>query len=83
MSFMELAQKLNTLPLHDHALATGNAGTVYLCHPFIVHAAQDHRGRYPKFMAQPPLLTKHEFDISRPEEELSAVEKAILKGVSQ
>ena len=26
------------------SLATGDAGTVYLCHPFLVHAAQPHRG---------------------------------------
>jgi hypothetical protein len=38
------------------ALATGEAGTVYLCHPFLVHAAQRHRGRAPRFLAQPPLL---------------------------
>jgi hypothetical protein len=38
------------------ALATGEAGTVYLCHPFLVHAAQPHRGRRVRFMAQPPLL---------------------------
>jgi hypothetical protein len=37
-------------------LATGEAGTVYLCHPFLVHAAQPHRGSRPRFMAQPPLL---------------------------
>jgi hypothetical protein len=37
-------------------LATGKAGTVYLCHPFLVHAAQPHRGSTPRFMAQPPLL---------------------------
>ena len=36
--------------------ATGEAGTVYLCHPFLVHAAQPHHGRRPRFMAQPPLL---------------------------
>ena len=40
------------------ALATGSAGTVYLCHPFLVHAAQIHRGPVPKFMAQPPLLPR-------------------------
>ncbi len=38
------------------ALAVGPAGTVYLCHPFLVHAAQPHRGTEPRFMAQPPLL---------------------------
>ncbi|MET3648996.1 phytanoyl-CoA dioxygenase family protein [Phyllobacterium ifriqiyense] len=43
-------------------LATGAAGTVYLCHPFLVHAAQPHRGLRPRFMAQPPLLPKGEFD---------------------
>jgi hypothetical protein len=36
--------------------ATGEAGTVYLCHPFLVHAAQPHRGEHPRFLAQPPLL---------------------------
>jgi hypothetical protein len=40
------------------ALATGEAGTVYLCHPFLVHAAQRHRGRAPRFLAQPPLLPR-------------------------
>ncbi len=37
-------------------LVTGEPGTVYLCHPFVVHAAQPHRGRSPRFLAQPPLL---------------------------
>src|SRR5690606_25306471 len=40
----------------DEVLATGSAGTVYLCHPFLVHAAQPHRGTRPRFLAQPPLL---------------------------
>jgi hypothetical protein len=44
------------------ALAMGEAGTVYLCHPFLVHAAQAHRGTRPRFMAQPPLLPKGEID---------------------
>jgi hypothetical protein len=36
-------------------LATGRAGDVFLCHPFLVHAAQPHHGEHPRFMAQPPL----------------------------
>lgn len=80
-SFMELAGKLDTLPHHETALATGKAGTVYLCHPFIVHAAQDHHGTTPKFMAQPPLFAKKEFNIHRAEAMLSPVEKAIVKGI--
>lgn len=43
-------------------LATGLAGTVFLCHPFLVHAAQAHRGTQPRFMAQPPLLPRGGFD---------------------
>jgi hypothetical protein len=47
-------------------LATGAAGTVYLCHPFLVHAAQPHRGTRPRFIAQPPLLPKSQFDPALP-----------------
>lgn len=81
LSFMELAQTINSLPDHDQALATGSAGTVYLCHPFIVHAAQDHHGSTPKFMAQPPLITRKDFNIHQPEELCCPVEKAIIKGI--
>ncbi|MGL5911229.1 MAG: phytanoyl-CoA dioxygenase family protein, partial [Phycicoccus sp.] len=35
------------------ALATGSPGDVYLCHPFLVHAAQPHHGTRPRFMSQP------------------------------
>ncbi|MET0310915.1 MAG: phytanoyl-CoA dioxygenase family protein [Burkholderiaceae bacterium] len=41
-------------------LATGRAGTVYLCHPLLVHSAQPHRGTRPRFLAQPPLLPRGE-----------------------
>jgi len=58
-------------------LAVGKAGTVYLCHPFLVHAAQPHRGTQPKFMAQPPLLPRHDFDLSKPPSEQAPVERAI------
>jgi hypothetical protein len=50
----------------DVELATGAAGTVYLCHPFVVHAAQPHRGERPRFMAQPPLLPRRELDPALP-----------------
>ncbi|MGF7148475.1 hypothetical protein FHS96_002103 [Sphingomonas zeicaulis] len=36
--------------------AVGRAGSVYLCHPFLVHSARPHRGSAPRFLAQPPLL---------------------------
>lgn len=43
------------------ATATGPAGAVYLCHPFLVHAGTPHRGARPRFLAQPPLLPTAEF----------------------
>lgn len=78
---MELAQKLDATDNRKEVLATGNAGTVYLCHPFIVHAAQDHLGTTPKFMAQPPLPAARDFDLHRMGNDFCPVEKAILKGL--
>ena len=81
LSFMELANRINALPERDTALATGKEGTVYLCHPFIVHAAQDHIGTTPKFMAQPALMTKNDFQINQSDESPCPVVKATLKGL--
>lgn len=81
LSFMELAQRLHAIPTKEEIIATGKAGTVYLCHPFIVHAAQNHHGTMPKFMAQPPLLTKNDFNINKTNIPLCPVEKAILLGL--
>jgi hypothetical protein len=83
LSFMELAQHLDKLKSKDEVLATGPAGTVYVCHPFIAHAAQDHRGTTPKFMAQPPLLTARDFNLRRADNKYCPVEKAILKALEQ
>jgi hypothetical protein len=58
-------------------LATGEAGTVYLCHPFLVHAAQPHRGIRPRFLAQPPLLPAGPFVLDRAEGAYFPVEQAI------
>jgi Phytanoyl-CoA dioxygenase (PhyH) len=58
-------------------LATGDAGTVYLCHPFLVHAAQPHRGTRPRFLAQPPLMPAEPFLLQRADEAYSPVEQAI------
>lgn len=56
--------------------ATGEAGTVYLCHPFLVHAAQPHRGQRPRFMAQPPLLP-----VEQGNREPNAVERATARAL--
>jgi hypothetical protein len=73
LAFMELAGKLDTMPKREIAFVTGKAGTVYLCHPFIAHAAQSHHGTGPKFMAQPPLLLRKELSVNGE----SPVERAI------
>jgi len=77
LSFMELANQLDNLPQRKEVYATGKAGTVYLCHPFIVHSAQPHRGSTPKFMAQPPLLLEGELSISGSTVGYAPVEQAI------
>jgi Phytanoyl-CoA dioxygenase (PhyH) len=62
------------------AQATGRAGDVFLCHPFLVHAASwPHRGRSPKMMAQPGVALHTQFPLgSSP----SPVEMAILNGLA-
>jgi hypothetical protein len=77
LSFMELADSLPTLPTHDEVVATGKAGTVYLCHPFIVHAAQPHHGTEPRFLAQPPLLSREELILQREDINYTPVEQAV------
>jgi hypothetical protein len=62
--------------------AVGAAGTVYLCHPFLVHAAQRHRGTRPRFMAQPLLIPREPLSLCRADGDYSPVEQAILKAIS-
>ena len=76
LSITELAMKLPELPARKEILATGKAGTVYLCHPFLVHAAQPNHGTKPRFLAQPPLLLNSDFNIAGPGP-FSPVEDAI------
>lgn len=58
----------------DIALATGEAGTIWLLHPFTVHAAQAHHGTRARFIAQPGLGLHAPFDV---EHGKSPVERAI------
>lgn len=81
LSFMDLAGRLEELPKRERAYATGKAGTVYLCHPFLVHSGQAHKGTSPKFMAQPPLILKGEFSIPGDNVNASPVERAIRLGL--
>ncbi|WP_327356368.1 phytanoyl-CoA dioxygenase family protein [Streptomyces sp. NBC_01304] len=64
-------------------LATGQAGDVYLCHPFLVHAAQSHHGTSPRVLGQPPLYPAEPYRLDRPDEDYSPVEIAIRRGLGQ
>ena len=77
LSFRELADKLDALPQREEVYATGKPGTVYLCHPFLVHSAQAHKGSTPRFMAQPPLMLKGELSLSDSVAGYTPVERAI------
>ena len=64
-------------------LASGPAGTVYLCHPLLVHAGQRHRGQTPRFLAQPALLPAAPLRLERSDGDYSAVERAIRRGLGR
>jgi hypothetical protein len=74
--FAETAQR-------PEVLATGEAGTVYLCHPFLVHAAQPHRRTRPRFMAQPPLAPVAELVRKREGGAYSPVEQAVRNALRE
>ena len=63
-------------------LATGHPGTVYLCHPFLIHAAQPHRGTRPRIMAQPPLFPATPPSLDRTDGAASPVEAAIRQALA-
>jgi hypothetical protein len=82
LSFMELAAQLDTTQHCPTALAVGAAGTVYLCHPFLVHAAQPHRGKTPRFLAQPPLFPTEPLRLQRDDGAYSTVEESIRSALA-
>ncbi|MFF1820616.1 phytanoyl-CoA dioxygenase family protein [Kribbella sp. NPDC058245] len=64
------------------AEATGSAGDVYLCHPFLVHAASwPHRGTSPRMIGQPGVLLLEPFALTD-RSTASPVEAAILDAIS-
>ncbi|MGI9507707.1 MAG: phytanoyl-CoA dioxygenase [Geminicoccaceae bacterium] len=77
LSAKEIDREAKSLIILPETLATGEAGTVYLCHPFLVHAAQRHRGTSPRFLAQPPLHSKEPLQLHRKDNDYSPVEMAI------
>ncbi|MDR0343119.1 MAG: phytanoyl-CoA dioxygenase family protein, partial [Nocardiopsaceae bacterium] len=66
-------------------LATGKAGDVFLCHPFLVHAASwPHRGPEPRMIAQPVVALLEEYPLRRMHGgAVPPVEQAILQGLGR
>jgi len=61
--------------------ATGRAGDVYVCHPFLVHRATwPHCGSTPRMVAQPAIALREPFALCDGPE-VCAVERAILRGL--
>jgi hypothetical protein len=63
------------------AYATGRAGDVYLCHPFLVHAAQANHGRRPRFLGQPAILANYPYRLDCPDPGCSPVELTLKQGL--
>jgi len=76
MSFMDISPLVAEASAgRPTALATGAAGDVFLCHPFLVHAASwPHTGRHPRLVAQPGVLLHDAFPLTGA---LSPVERAM------
>lgn len=82
LSMFSIAAQIEAASAHRPvSLATGVAGDVYLCHPFLVHAAQPHHGRRPRLMAQPPLYPAAPLRLTRDDGDYSPVERAILQAI--
>jgi hypothetical protein len=65
----------------SRAYATGRAGDVYVCHPFLVHRATwPHRGAGPRILAQPEIAHRQPFAL-RDGAGVCEVERAILRGL--
>jgi len=80
LTYLELAERLE--PDDGRlAVATGEAGDVYLCHPFLVHAAQPHRGTTPRFLAQPPLQPAQPLRLEPGAGPFSPVELAVRRAL--
>lgn len=81
LTLREIAARIGETDDCPEALATGAAGTVYLCHPFLVHSAQRQRGGAPRFLAQPPLLPRAPIALERDDGAYSPVEVAIREAI--
>jgi phytanoyl-CoA dioxygenase PhyH len=80
--FGDVAGRLHTSTFRrPRARATGRAGDVYVCHPFLVHRATwPHFGARPRMVAQPSIALHQPFAL-RDGTDGCAVERSILRGL--
>jgi Phytanoyl-CoA dioxygenase (PhyH) len=81
------AGQASEIPLPDSSgpveVATGEAGDVFLCHPFLVHAAGwPHPESRPRFIAQPPISLTGSLQVDGPDARLCLVARSIKRGIA-
>ena len=78
-------KNLKFLEDYPEELATGEAGDVYLCHPFSVHAASSNLkpGHNPRFISQPRLRLRSTgiLVLEREDSNYSPIEQAVRLGL--
>ena len=81
--FGDVTRKLSASTFHrPRMLATGLAGDVFLCHPFLVHRATwPHLGTGPRMVAQPAVAIHEPFAL-RAGIDVCPVERAVLAALS-
>jgi hypothetical protein len=65
----------------DFVEATGRVGDVYLLHPFVLHAKAQNLLRLPRLITNPPVHLAEPMCFDRDPDELSLVERAVLRGL--
>ena len=80
--FFRVTEQLPSPKLSEIAFATGAPGDVYLCHPFLIHAADwPHRGVVPRVIAQPGLEPTSLLCTDRQDGAYSPVEQAVRRAL--
>ena len=66
----------------DKIEATGQAGDVYLMHPYLLHASSLNKLRLPRLITNPPVALREPMQFNRENpDDFSLVERAVLRGL--
>lgn len=68
---------------HDFREATGQAGDVYLLHPFMLHASSPNLSGIARFITNPPVHYAEPMNFAREAAAQSPVERAIMRGLGR